>query len=315
MLNSPLDILDQFPIRKSRKQKCAFAADVQRYCTAQGYPCSIEKGTLGSRNIVIGNPDRAQYLVTAHYDTPASIGLPNIITPKNLWFYLLWQIFLVGILLVLAFVTGAGMTLLTGDASFAFITSYLVYFLVLVLMLFGPANRHNANDNTSGVVTVLEMARTMPENLRSKVCFVLFDLEEAGLIGSASFYKTHKKTAQNQLVLNLDCVGDGDEIVLFPTKKLKKDSKSMSALDTISGVYGGKSISLHHKGFSVYPSDQRNFPKGVGIAAFRRNKVLGLYCSRIHTWRDRILEQTNVNLLRAALTTLISNYNLHQEET
>ena len=315
MLKSPMDILEQFPIRKTGKQKRSFAAAVQLYCTGLGYPCSMEKGKRSCCNIIIGNPDRAQYLVTAHYDTPASIGLPNIITPKNLWFYLLWQIVLVGILLALAFASGFATFWLSGNDALAFYTGYIVYFGILILMLCGPANRNNANDNTSGVVTVLEMARTMPENLRSRVCFVLFDLEEMGLVGSAYFYKSHKNTAKKQLVLNLDCVGDGDEIVMFPTKKLKKDTKAMAMLDTISGIHGEKSIFLHKKGFSVYPSDQRNFPRGVGIAAFRRNKVLGLYCDRIHTWRDCILEQTNVNLLRAALTTLIANNPLHQEET
>ena len=53
--------------------------------------------------------------------------------------------------------------------------------------------------------------------------------------------------------------------------------------------------------------DQGNFPFGVGICALRRNKVVGLYMNRIHTSRDTILEETNVNILRAALTTLISS--------
>ena len=81
----------------------------------------------------------------------------------------------------------------------------------------------------------------------------------------------------------------------------------MTSLDKVSGSFGNKSIALHKKGFSVYPSDQKNFPFGVGIAAFRRHKLLGHYCSRIHTWRDTILEQTNVNILRAALVSLIAN--------
>ena len=107
--------------------------------------------------------------------------------------------------------------------------------------------------------------------------------------------------------MNFDCVGDGDEIVLFPGKKVKKDEKIMQFLDSISGAYGNKSITLHKKGFYVYPSDQRNFPKGVGIAAFKRSKWLGLYCDKIHTKKDTTLDQTNVNILRAALTTLITN--------
>ena len=58
------------------------------------------------------------------------------------------------------------------------------------------------------------------------------------------------------------------------------------------------------KGFAIYPSDQKHFPYGVGIAAFRRKKGIGLYVDRIHTWRDTILEEENVDYLRDALLKL-----------
>ena len=78
----------------------------------------------------------------------------------------------------------------------------------------------------------------------------------------------------------------------------------MAALEKIAGQLGKKSINLRSKGFSVYPSDQANFPYGVGICALKRGKM-GLYLGRIHTPRDTVLEETNVNILRAALITLI----------
>ena len=307
MLTQPMDILEQFPIRKTNAQKQGFRNDVESYAKQLGYPCKIERGNRGTQNIVIGDPESAKYLITAHYDTPASIGLPNIITPKNLFFYLLWQIFIVGLLIVLAVVVGYSVWFFTHFDRLAFLAGYIVYMAILLLVMFGPANKNNANDNTSGVVTVLETVRTLPENLRSKVCFVLFDMEERGLVGSSLYRKSHKNATDNQLILNLDCVGDGDEMVMFPTKKLKKDENIMASLDRICGHNGNKILSLHKKGFYVYPSDQRNFPKGVGIAAFRRSKVLGLYCDKIHTKRDTTLDQTNVNILRAALTTLVAN--------
>lgn len=171
-------------------------------------------------------------------------------------------------------------------------------------MLIGPANPSNANDNTSGVITLLEIAKSMPENQRKRVCFVLFDLEEAGLIGSASYRKAHKARTDRQMVLNLDCVGDGDNLLLFPTKKLKKDRKRLTSLYKACGYFGKKSILLREKGFSFYPSDQANFPWGIGICALKkRGKTL--YLGRIHTNKDTILERTNVNLLRAAIITYI----------
>lgn len=310
MLNEPLDILKAFPIRKSKKQKEAFRSDVRSYVTNLGYTCSFEKGSFGSQNIVIGDPEKAKYLVTAHYDTPASIGLPNIITPCNPVTFILYQLLMVGFFIVASVAAGVPIALITDDVQLATAIALIIYWGLLFLMMFGPANKNNANDNTSGVVTVLEIARTLPELNRENVCFVLFDLEEAGLMGSSSYRKNHKKATENQVILNLDCVGDGDHIIFFPTKKAKKNTALMNELKRVGGWFGQKHIQLKDKGFYTYPSDQKNFPVGIGIAAFRKRKGVGYYCGRIHTKRDTILEETNVNLLRAALTTVISSNTL-----
>ena len=305
MITKPMDVLEQFPIRKNKKQKQAFRDSVLEYAEAQGYACQVEKGSMGSQNVIIGDPEKAKYLVTAHYDTPASLFIPNFITPCNFLVFLLYQIAIVALFVVAAFVMGVVFGLITQSPEIGGAIAGLVYWGMLIAMMVGPANKNNANDNTSGVVSVLEMARSMPENLRDRVCFVLFDLEEAGLVGSSSFRKKHKKTTDHQIILNLDCVGDGDEIVMFPSKKFIKNDQMMANLCRCVGHYGDKSIAVKAKGFRYYPSDQAHFPYGVGIAAFNRGKVIGLYCSRIHTNKDTILEETNVNILRAALTSMI----------
>lgn len=306
MIATPMDIDRLHPVRKSKKQKAAFREDVVRYVTELGYDCALEKGSMGAQNIVIGDPEQAKYLVTAHYDTPASIGLPNLITPCNFITFILYQILMVGVFLAVSFGAAYVVDWYFLDPVLTLTTWYVVYFGLLVLMMFGPANRHNSNDNTSGVVTLLETAKTLPVIQRQKVCFVLFDLEEAGLVGSSSYRKKHKKATNTQIVLNLDCVGDGDEIVFFPTGKMRKNSAAMSWLSRVCGKLGVKSIAQRKKGFAYYPSDQGNFPLGVGICALKRSKWAGLYLDRIHTWKDTNLDETNVNILRAALTTLIS---------
>ena len=304
MLTVPMDILTLFPVRKTGKQKKAFRAAVQAYAEGLGYACREEKGSFGSRNVVIGNPETADFLVTAHYDTCAILPIPNLITPCNFFLYFLYQMLIIAVCFLLAILIGVGIGLLAGNGLIAELFTYGAIWAILICMIAGPANRHNANDNTSGVVAVLEIARTLPEIHRKKVCFVLFDLEEAGLLGSASYRKAHKEQLERQLVLNLDCVGDGDHLMLFPTKKLRKDRDKLASLYPVCGHFGRKSLLLREKGFAFYPSDQMNFPYGVGICALHKGK-LGLYLSRIHTPKDTILEETNVNILRAALTSLI----------
>lgn len=305
MLNEPMDILKVHPIRKTRAQKKAFQTDVLSFAKDLGYDCHLEKGIFGLRNIVIGDPKTAKYLVTAHYDTPASIGLPNLITPCSFFGCILYTFAMMFVFFgacdLVIFVVDLFLRnpALSEDVGLAFL------WVILFLMLAGPANRNNANDNTSGVVTVLEIARALPRAHREKVCFVLFDMEEQGLIGSVTYRQKHKKESNDQTVLNLDCVGDGDHILFMPFKKARKDQELMKKLSRISGEVDQKYLLVKHKGFRFYHSDQANFPKAVAIGSFRLNKLVGYYCDKIHTKKDTVLEETNVNILRAALTTFI----------
>lgn len=304
MLTNPMGVLRTYPVRKTKKQKQAFRDAVEAYASSAGYPCRVERGSFGCRNLILGDPESARYLVTAHYDTCARLPFPNFITPCNFLPFLGYQLLVVVLLLFTAFAVGVLAGFAASSVDIGSAVGYLSIWVLLGLMFAGPANPSNANDNTSGVVTLLEIARTLPENQRHKVCFVLFDLEEAGLLGSASYRKAHRKATDSQLVLNLDCVGDGDHIRLFPTHRLKKDRKKLTSLYLACGYFGKKDVLVQEKGFSVYPSDQANFPWGVGICALRKGKA-GLYLSRIHTRRDTVLEETNVNILRAALTTFL----------
>lgn len=303
MITEPLDVLTQFPVRKTKAQKQAFREAVQGYAEKLDYTFTVERRNLSCQNLVLGDPESAKYLVTAHYDTCANMLLPNFITPCNITVYFAYQLFLLLLIGLAAIAAGVAAGLLWGSCAAKW-TILAVYFGILALLIFGPANGNNANDNTSGVVTLLEIARTLPENQRHKVCFVLFDLEEAGLIGSASYRKKHKKASSNQMVLNLDCVGDGDHLMMLPAKKLRKDRKKLASLYKACGYFGKKSLLVHEKGAFVYPSDQKHFPYGVGICALRKRKKI-LYMSRIHTKKDTVLDTTNVNILRAALTTFI----------
>ena len=105
--------------------------------------------------------------------------------------YLLYQIALAAVIIIAGGVVGSGMSFILGITSSMLNIQipFLVYFLLMeipiigVLLLFfaGPANKHTANDNTSGVATLIEIMKELPEELRSDVAFIFFDLEEVGL--------------------------------------------------------------------------------------------------------------------------------------
>lgn len=289
-------------IRKSKKQKTAFIDYVQATAAELGYESRTEKGYLGARNIVVGNPDTAKVIYTAHYDTCAVMPFPNFITPKCIWLYLLYQILITVVLLGFPMLLLAGVyalcTALTPvDPDALFLILYEGWFILLLvemyLLMAGPANKHTANDNTSGVTTLLDIMTALPKELRSEVAFVFFDLEEMGLFGSAGFAGKHKKVTQNTLLINFDCVSDG-KTVLFVLRK--GAVRYTEAIKTAFPSTDTLTVEVASKG-TIYPSDQANFARGVGVAALKKTKGGLLYMDRIHTKRDTVYMEENIAYL------------------
>lgn len=303
MNNETKYLLEQFPVRKSRKQKTAFLDWATATLRGAGYAPKIEEDkSFKSRNLVIGNPETAKVVFTAHYDTPARLPYPNFIVPESILYTLIAQLpllvamfgaFIAVEVLILRFVQSPLLGMLG---------TYVMLFGALYLMLAGPANPSNVNDNTSGVATVLETALSLPAELRGSTAFILFDHEELGLLGSSGFWKKHKHAMTTTLLVNFDCVSDGEHIRFFPNKKLKKQDKLMRLLAESYPPTEGKTVAVV-KGKASYPSDQKHFPYGVGAAALHRG-FFGLCIGRIHTKRDVIFDETNIELLRAGSLSL-----------
>lgn len=87
-------ILLNFQVRKSKQQKEDFRTWLCSQLTALGYSPRVE-GSRFSRNVVVGDPEKARVLFTAHYDTCAVLPVPNFITPRNFLWYLLYQMLFV----------------------------------------------------------------------------------------------------------------------------------------------------------------------------------------------------------------------------
>lgn len=297
-------VFEKYEIRKSRKEKTAFMEYVHSVAADVGYECRIEKGYLAARNIVVGNPDTAKVIYTAHYDTCAVMPFPNFITPKNVGIYLLYQILIAVILmtapiLVLSVIFGICYFVSPGG-SVEFVIGFLaapLYYLLLLLEIFfilaGPANKHTANDNTSGVTTLLDIMTTLPEDLRGDAAFIFFDLEEMGLFGSAGYANKHKAIMKNTLLLNFDCVSDGNTILFALRKGAERYTEVIKSSFPSTDML---SVDVTSKGV-FYPSDQANFTRGVGIAALKKTKGGLLYMDRIHTKRDTVYMEENIAYL------------------
>jgi hypothetical protein len=297
------ELFEKYEIRKSKKQKTEFIEWVKNYAEGKGFKVDVEKGSMGSRNIVIGDADKAEVIYTAHYDTCAVMPFPNFITPKNFLIYLIYQIILCFILFLPA------MLVLFGFAEFApnylgigTMISYVLLIGVCALIMVGPANKHTANDNTSGVATILACLDTFSP--KDDVAFILFDNEEVGLIGSGSYASKHKVIAKSTLLVNFDCVSDGDTMLFVLNKKTKDlvkifEESYESPRDVKTDVV--------YKGV-FYPSDQTAFKKGIGVCAMKKNKFFKSgYIDRIHTKRDTIFREENIKYLAEGSYKLYKN--------
>ena len=306
-------ILSDWQVRKTKKQKLAFI----RLMQSRFPELRVEESKIiHNRNLVAGDLETAEFILSAHYDTCAVLPFPNFIMPKNIPVTVLYSFLICIPFFLIAF----GFNLLLALVTDSFFVHYwasliLIIGLLVVVFFLGVPNKHTANDNTSGVITLCELMERMPEELREKVLFVFFDNEENGLLGSAFFRKLHKKELGGKLILNFDCVSDGDEILLVVNKAARK--KYGGRLEAAFPGTDEKTVHMEKSSSAMYPSDQAGFPLSVAVAAMKKLPLLGLYLDRIHTGRDRVFDERNIEYLCKSTIDFLSSaeggkqYDLH----
>lgn len=294
-----LDYLNEnYPVRKSESEKEGFRTYVTETLAKQGIEAHVEKTSDGkNNNIVIGDPCEAEVIYTAHYDTPASSPMPNVMMPLNRVLYFAYQF--VPVILLLAF--SLGLSYLIG---MVFLNDFYAYFALFMILYYGSffvlfkgfKNPHNHNDNTSGVAVVLSIIEKLSDDERKRCAFILFDNEEKGKKGSAAYFKDHKEKLKQRLLINFDCVGDGKNIV-FIAQKGARDSARYSLLKQVFGSDDGYDLIFTDSKHGDSNSDHKNFPCGIACVACNKTRGGILYTSRIHTPRDTFASAENIEFL------------------
>lgn len=111
--------------------------------------------------------------------------------------------------------------LLTGIEAILFFSA-----LLFVVPLWGFASKDaapGAGDNLASSLTAFEIAKIFSERLkrgelkRTRIIFISFDGEEAGLRGARAFAKTHREELSSKptFALNMDCVYQKDKFRLL----------------------------------------------------------------------------------------------------
>lgn len=298
------EIDERFPIRNSAEQKEAFRVYALEEAQKNGLP-AVREQSAEHINLVFGDPASARVIFTAHYDTPRRAVLPNLMLVSNRtlhWAYVFGQI-----LIMLAIAIGAAFGAKAAlhlewqklqDRMLMLFVYMAVYYLLFFLMMRGPANRRNRNDNTSGTAAVLELTRKLGS--RPGIALILFDNEEKGKKGSKAFAADHPPVKQNALIVNMDCVGNGDNF-LFCVPDAAESNPLLAALKTAAEQKALPARFFNTKKAQTN-SDNRSFTQGIGVCCCRYKRFVGYYNGRIHTARDTVAEPGNIARLTDALS-------------
>ena len=281
-------VLKEYQVRRTKKQKIKFINLLK-----EKYPdLKVEEGGfLHNRNIVFGDLEKSDVVVTAHYDTCAILPFPNFITPTNIWLYILYNVLVCLYMFLPSDIIGGLCYYFTNDFDLAYLLGEFILILVLIMFLVGIPNKHTANDNTSGVITILELLERMTEEERNKTCLVLFDNEENGLFGSMFFANKHKKEMKNKLLINLDCVSDGNNLLLVVNKNYYDKYKDVLK-ETF--VEDNNKVFINSTKNTIYPSDQVNFKESIAVSYMNNTKNGLLYMNKIHTKKDVVFQKENI---------------------
>lgn len=299
-------ITDLFPVRRSQAQKKAFRQWAMGEIADMGWKAQIEQNDKGrQQNIVVGDPEHAEVIFTAHYDTPANILLPDIQIPRNYPVYLLHQIAIIGGMLLLSFIVGAAAGLASQSGDVMILGFFGAFLALMLVQIYGPANKNNVNDNTSGVAALLELMSRIPEENRSKTSFILFDNMEKGRKGSKAYARDHLEVQHTRFVVNLDSVGVGDTFVAAASS-LAARMPQYTKLEKVLLARQERNVAFHSSVTTRGNSDHRSFKCGVGITAYRRVSGIGLYLGDLHTTRDTQADQGNITCLAQAFAELVS---------
>jgi hypothetical protein len=287
-------ILKSWQVRRTPDQKTAFIQFLQSH-----FPELQVQEHKKNRNLVLGDLATAKVVLTAHYDTCSQMPFPNFITPLNIWIYLGYQILIIVPFIALMFLVNALVSPFLPEPRMSMLVGYFAMLGAMYGMLLGgKPNTYTANDNTSGVITLLELYQAMTPEQRSRVALVFFDNEESGLKGSKAFCKAHKEKDWRQtLLFNFDCVSDGDTLLFVANKPgMAVWGESIRAAFPATE---DKAVRLVSADKAFYPSDQASFPTNCAVSSMKTHKVLGLYMDKIHTPQDRYFDTRNIEFLTA----------------
>ena len=299
-----------FPLRRKEKQKTEFRSWLIYTLKELGYTPRLESGeyslSLGSSmtNVVVGDIEKAKLVLAAHYDTGVRDVLPPMIAPTRPVSFLLYQALFPLLVLAGSFALSLALTFPFDLPNLTFPLFLIFLAVALFYPRYGPDERETLNDNTSGVVTLLEVAKALTPRYRGEVCFLFLDGGTQAAKGAKGLRRAHPCLKEKNVIV-VDCVAEGDELLILPGKSARWDGGLLDAINDHFSNGEKKTCFLKTDGLVTFPSDNRAFAHSTSICACRKVRGFGRCILPRHA---RSLDEENIALLRDNLCRLVMNY-------
>lgn len=212
-----------FKVRYTKKQKKKFLQSFLTDLTAIRDDVELrgDKEDKNSYHIVVGNLEKARYVLATYYDTPAVYyGAYNFFDTKNQRKKTTYPIVFFAILmLILGVILTYYVSIPVFNSAFTFKTALLVLFYIIYFWTFGKITRgwperNNTIRNNSSILFLLQYIADHPQ---SKFAFVFYD---NGCQGDKSIQKILAKLNKNtQTLYVLDTIGGTDNLSVVTNKE------------------------------------------------------------------------------------------------
>lgn len=311
-------IENKYMVRKSCEEKKNFREYVKREFEKYGYQVREDEGKYKIFKYVNFETENEEfeYVITAHYDTPNQqeiLSLLEYASRMNVLSKILLERPKLGKLNMLGnYVIFFALILLPiyillqlGYEVIALII--MIYLIFSTLTSLFKSNKNNYNDNTSGVIAVLDMAKQLQENEKShRVKFVLFDSEEKGCIGSNGLYKDRNEDFKDKVLINLDCIGVGDTAVIsYLNQDDLKDNFISKLINDLEAQFNNKHNMKCKKFYKCASTDYKSFKNAKSISLALYEEKLNTYIlPNYHRRKDK---EIDINKIDTLVSVIVSN--------
>jgi hypothetical protein len=288
--------------RAFRKEKNKFLDTVEEKLTEYGY--EFERKQFGNiiKSVNLETKcENPEFIFMAHYDTGQMIP-----------FWMGWLMKLFGhnhlglSIIFIYFFFYFSRTVFIHSCHFISFDITLHTLIMLTLLIILIPNKNNVDDNTSGVISLLSLAKKCKENGIENVKFIFVDTEEMGLFGSREhkrYLEKEKLISPNCKIISIDCVGG---IAKFPliVRNSKSDYAEIFQQEVQKVFENCKSV------HSFIPfSDNYSFRKyGALNISFVNNAIVpgGYSLPNVHSPKDVHIDLPRIEKLTYALMNIIN---------